>query len=108
MTELHRSDQGKFAIKGDAPRAVRSIRLTDATWNHLGSLADKNTMTRADFLEALVSGEASWENTNNCDSDVGEAVSILKEALMLKANAGSAIKKSIKDALRKLESGQTV
>ena len=47
---------GKFTQKSDEPRKVRSIRLTDSTWEKLGEMADKKStaeqrITRADLIE---------------------------------------------------------
>jgi hypothetical protein len=48
-----RSTDGTFIQKGDEPRAVRSIRLTDSTWQKMGDLADTQGITRADLIEDL-------------------------------------------------------
>ncbi len=105
MIEQER-DNGKFAVKGSEPRTVRSIRLTDSTWNALEDKASEQDMTKADYLEALVSGEIEWESddsdkeqTTEFDFDVEEVIEILTEALTLKPNAGGKIKTEIKRAL---------
>lgn len=46
-----RTSDGRFAAKSDEHRQVRSIRLTDTTWEILGDLA--GDLTRADLLEEL-------------------------------------------------------
>ena len=51
---MKRDLQGKFALKNETYRSVRSLRLTDATWEALGTQADSLGMTRADLLEHLV------------------------------------------------------
>ncbi|MGB3205177.1 MAG: hypothetical protein WBB28_09330 [Crinalium sp.] len=51
---MKRDIQGKFALKSDDYRAVRSVRLTDSTWQALGIAAECLGMTRADYLEQLV------------------------------------------------------
>jgi hypothetical protein len=53
-----RDIQGKFALKNDDYRQVRSLRLTDDTWKALGIAAECLGMTRADYLEHLISGNA--------------------------------------------------
>lgn len=104
MIEQER-DNGKFAAKGSEPRAVRSIRLTDSAWNALEDKASEQDMSKADYLEALVSGEVDWESDNSEDDktefdfDIDEVVEILTEALTLKPNAGGKIKTEIKRAL---------
>ncbi len=105
MIEQER-DNGKFAAKGTELRTVRSIRLTDSTWDALEDKASEQDMSKADYIEALVSGEIEWELDNSnkeqateFDFDVDEVVEILTEALTLKPQAGGAIKKEIKKAL---------
>lgn len=48
-----RTEAGQFAPKSETPRHVRSIRLTDATWEKLGFAADKRCITRADLIEQM-------------------------------------------------------
>ncbi len=105
MIEQER-DNGKFAPKGNENRTVRSIRATDSTWNALEEKASEQDMTKADYLEALVSGEIDWESEDSekdevaeFDFDVEEVAEVLREALTLKANAGGKIKTEIKRAL---------
>jgi hypothetical protein len=105
MTERERNDGGKFVTKGSEVRTVRSIRLTDSTWNALEDKASEHDMSKADYFEALVSGEVEWESEDvdktetELDFDIDEVVEILTEALTLKSNAGGAIKKEIKRVL---------
>jgi macrodomain Ter protein organizer (MatP/YcbG family) len=49
-----RGESGQFIQKSDEPRLVRSIRLTDLTWQTIGRAASRQEMTRADLLEQLV------------------------------------------------------
>jgi hypothetical protein len=49
-----RDVQGKFIIKDDDYRQVRSLRLTDATWKSWGIAAECLGLSRADLLENLV------------------------------------------------------
>lgn len=51
---LKRDIQGKFALKNDDYRQVRSVRLTDETWKVLGIAAECLGMSRADYLEQLI------------------------------------------------------
>jgi hypothetical protein len=51
---LKRDIQGKFALKNNDYRLVRSLRLTDETWKALGIVAECNGLTRADYLEQIV------------------------------------------------------
>lgn len=101
--EQEKDSKGRFVRKSDSDRKIRSIRATDETWDLLGDKAEKNDMTRADYLEALVRNVDECNNENNSevelDFDVDEVVDILKEALTLKSNAGGKIKIEIKRAL---------
>jgi hypothetical protein len=54
LTKMKRDIQGKFALKNDDYRLVRSLRLTDETWKALGIAAECNGKTRADYLEQIV------------------------------------------------------
>lgn len=49
-----RDIQGKFALKNDDYREVRSLRLTDDTWKALGIASECLGLTRADYLEHIV------------------------------------------------------
>ena len=87
-----RNRKGQFDSKSDSKRKVRTIRVTDKVWNEFGEMAFQRSITRADLLEQIV--------VSNCvilGND--EVVEVLSEALKLKANAGGAIKKKIRDAL---------
>ena len=50
---MPRDPQGKFALKNDEHRCVRSLRLTDTTWMALGEEAESLSLTRADYLEQI-------------------------------------------------------
>ena len=49
-----RDVQGKFALKNDGYRSVRSLRLTDSTWSVLGATAESLGITKADLIEQIV------------------------------------------------------
>ncbi len=55
---MKRDVQGKFILKDEAYRAVRSLRLTDPTWEALGVKAESLGITRADLLEQMVRNNA--------------------------------------------------
>jgi len=103
MPEQDRNEHGLFTKKGDSERKVRSIRLTDKTWDILEEKANDNDMSKADFLEALAHNEINWdeenENESNLDFDVDEVGKILKEALTIKPNRGGQIKIKIREVL---------
>ena len=53
MTDYTRGDYGRFGLKSDTPRKVRSVNLTDSAWEWLASTAKQEEMSRNDFLETL-------------------------------------------------------
>lgn len=67
---------------------------SDEVWEKLGILAKEKNMTRADYLNWRIEEEEKMTKD----------IKILKEALKLKANAGGAIKKKIREFLELLES----
>ena len=87
-----RDFRGQYIHKSDSDRQVRSIRVTDDIWRKFGEMADRQSITRADLLEKMV-------KSNSISSNNSQAVYILGEALKLKANAGGAIKKKIREVL---------
>ena len=88
-----RNKKGQFGRKSDSDRQVRSIRVTDEVWQNFGNMASERGITRADLLEKIVNSRL------NCRDD-STALSLLEDALKLKANAGGAIKKKIKEAIK--------
>ena len=87
--------KGQFTNKSDSNRKVRSIRVTDEVWDEFGEMAVKQGITRADLLEEIV-------DSNSVILGSKEVKKMLEEALKLKANAGGAIKKKIRDVLQVL------
>ena len=87
-----RNKKGRFVSKSQSGRKVRSIRVTDEVWNKFGEMAVQRGITRADLLEEIV-------GFNQIIRGDRRIVEILEEALKLKANAGGAIKKKIRDVL---------
>lgn len=57
MTVHTRNNQGRFTAKSDENREVRSLRLTETTWQRLGELANRRHITRADLIEQAVESE---------------------------------------------------
>lgn len=55
MADRERRADGTFELKGDVPRMVRSIRLSDETWEKLAEAATARGMSRADLVEQFVS-----------------------------------------------------
>ena len=88
-----RNQRGQFASKSNSERRVKSIRVTDEVWDKFGEIAIQRGITRADLLEEII-------DSNRVIHGSREIVTILEEALKLKANAGGAIKQKIRDVLK--------
>ena len=83
---------GRFICKSDDYRKVRAIRATDKVWEEFGKMAAQRSITRADLLEGIVKNDDLSVNNDR-------VINLLQEALELKANAGGAIKKKIREVL---------
>jgi len=59
----NRSTSGKFAAKSETPRKIRSVNLTDETWQRLAAVAEKTGKSRNDFLESLLQGNNPFIKT---------------------------------------------
>jgi len=81
MTKMKRDVQGKFALKNDDYRLVRSLRLTDETWRALGIAAECNGKTRADYLEQIVRHNLlpsiTWKEESELPDPTGKEESLL-------------------------------
>ncbi len=49
-----RTSDGRFTLKSHNKRKMRSLRLTDPTWEKIGEIAQSRCITRADLIEDLV------------------------------------------------------
>ncbi len=88
-----RDIQGKFTLKNQDYRQVRSLRLTDSTWKELGITSECLGLTRADLLENLVqqnkeifSDSRETEPLNSEKSDSKPKKSLNKDELSSLAN----------------------
>jgi hypothetical protein len=70
MVIMKRDIQGKFALKNDDYRQVRSLRLTDETWKALGVASECLGLSRADYLESIVKNNFPPRNTPREVSDL--------------------------------------
>ncbi len=52
-----RFSSGKFEQDYQEPKQVRSLRLTDTAWENLDAIAQKNNLTRSEFIELLARGK---------------------------------------------------
>ena len=104
-----RDIQGKFTLKNQDYRQVRSIRLTDSTWKELGIASECLGITRADLLENLVQKnketfsdleeieQLNLEKSLNRDKLSSSAEKVLKELRLGKqASNYKLVQKSLK------------
>ncbi|MBL1200631.1 MAG: hypothetical protein FWK04_16440 [Nostoc sp. GBBB01] len=70
MKKIKRDIQGKFALKNDDYREVRSLRLTDDTWKRLGIVSECLGLTRADYLEEIIKEQSYPCNTRKKQGDI--------------------------------------
>jgi hypothetical protein len=73
---MKRDRQGRFALKDEEPRWVRSLRLTDSAWEKLAVAASASGMTRADWLEELFRQQ---EQPSPCNTWMEESMTIPDE-----------------------------
>lgn len=100
MDLYKRQKTGKFGLKSGTHRGVKTIRVTSEVWDRFGQLAADLNLTRADLLEKWVN--INPESIHN-DRDASNAIVLLNDGLVLKANAGGKIKEKIRQALAILE-----
>jgi hypothetical protein len=73
---MKRDAQGKFALKDEEPRLIRSLRLTDSAWEKLAVAASASGMSRADWLEELFREQ---EQPSPCNTWMKESMAIPDE-----------------------------
>lgn len=107
---VKRDIQGKFTLKNDDYRQVRTLRLTDATWMALGMAAECLGITRADLLEQVVRENnltfpvVTGQNPSVSSSQSVEQLTVLAEQVLgeLKRGKQAPSYKSAQKALRRL------
>ena len=86
-----RDIQGKFTLKNQDYRQVRSLRLTDSTWKELGIASECLGITRADLLENLV------QQNKGSFSDSGKIEQLNLEKSLNRDELGSIAEKVLKE-----------
>jgi hypothetical protein len=76
-----RNESGQFEQKGDEPRVLRSIRLTDTCWDTLGETASERSLSRADLLEELVEDGSSDRDEDGMKESIIEEMESLIQGL---------------------------
>jgi len=80
-----RTEEGKFASKSEEYRHVRSIRLTDTTWQKIGFAADKRRITRADLFEQMAEDgvfDDVPENSNSSSNNFQDEIKVAIEKIL--------------------------
>jgi hypothetical protein len=107
---VKRDIQGKFTLKNDDYRQVRTLRLTAATWIALGMAAECLGITRADLLEQVVRENnltfpvVTGRNPSVSSSQSVEQLTVLAEQVLGELRLGKQAPsyKSAQKALRRL------
>ena len=106
-----RTEDGKFAPKSDTPRYVRTIRLTETTWEKVGHAADKLRITRADLVEQLAEdglfdgGFVSAEHDQLITQVEGAIQLVLNDSVVTRGGKDrGAVKRGLEALLKQLKS----
>ena len=75
---MKRDVQGKFALKNQDYRKVRSPRLTDSSWVALGIVSECLGLTRADYLEQIIQENVLDITVSPGNTRYEEEIKILK------------------------------
>lgn len=86
-----RGDYGLFTRLGDEDRKVRSLRLTDTTWETLRQIAESKEATRADLIEELAT---TYYTASSNDQPSNTWEKELEELREWKARAESRLRES--------------
>lgn len=78
---MKRDVQGKFALKDNEYRSVRSLRLTDSTWEALSTAANSLGITKADYLEQIVSKNEHLLSSNTWKDEDSPSITRLKKEI---------------------------
>ncbi len=90
-----RDIQGKFTLKNQDYRQVRSIRLTDNTWKELGIASECLGITRADLLENLVHQNKETFSTDGEIEKLTQEINQLKQEIQSLHQEKSGLKAKI-------------
>lgn len=88
MNRIKDDQTGKFLQKSDQKRKVRSVRLTDSTWNYFQQLAKNKGITFADIIEQLAESNNTLDNPSNTLLDENELMRLRDVTLTKFIKAG--------------------
>lgn len=88
MNRIKDDQTGKFLQKSDQKRKVRSVRLTDSTWNYFQELAKNKGMTFADLIEQLAESNNSLDKPSNTPLEKNKLMRLRDFALSKFIKAG--------------------
>jgi hypothetical protein len=81
MAKQKRGERGRFTPKADEYRQVRSLRLTDKTWEILGCVADSQAITRADLIEQSANSGLLGQQTTSEKVDLQQVEEVINQVL---------------------------
>ncbi|OUL35118.1 hypothetical protein BV372_12250 [Nostoc sp. T09] len=97
-----RDEYGQFKQKSNEPREVRSIRLTNSTWEKLGEIAQTAGVTRADIIEAMFETNTSVQKFSKAEvKNLVEEILSDQEVTRTGKDRGS-VKRGLEALLQKL------
>lgn len=95
-----RNIEGKFTLKDDDYRSVRSLRLTDSTWRALGIASECLGITRADFLENLVRANQGTFPSSGEEKPLSQKIKSLAQENILNREKLSSLSEKVLGELR--------
>jgi hypothetical protein len=104
-----RTESGQFAPKSQDYRHVRSIRLTDETWEKIGYAAEIQQITKADLIEQMAQNgafdqEALTTDSLNFNQLIAAAESIVNNSeITRKGKDKGAVKRALEALLNYLK-----
>lgn len=97
MVRKHGED-GRFVQASNQKRKVKSVRVTDATWQKFQNIADSQNLSTADLIESIASKGIKYSQ-NSLDYKAIKSKALLKFKEQEKIGEQSAKYKSAKRVL---------
>ena len=97
-----RDEYGQFSQKSDEPREVRSLRLTNSTWEKLGKIAKEAGVTRADIIESIFKTDTLEQKFSEIKIQNLIEEILIDPEVTRKGKDKSAIRRGLETLLRKL------
>ncbi len=95
---------GRFIPKGDSPRSLRSMRLTDAAWEGLRQIAEADSLSRTDVIERFALGGLSLPEQPSIDPATIEPTieRVLADPSVVRPRDRAAVRRGAQSVFREL------